>query len=97
MDDVRADLDDAKYAVFDDMQGGFKFFPSYKGWLGAQAQFTVTDKYRHKCTITWGRPTIWLCNTEQWEADSGNFDWDWMHKNAYVVHLQVPIFRANTE
>ena len=28
--------DDCKYAVFDDIQGGFEYFHSYKGWLGAQ-------------------------------------------------------------
>ena len=31
--------DDADYAVFDDIQGGFEYFPSYKCWIGAQAEF----------------------------------------------------------
>lgn len=106
IDDVRAELDDAMYAIFDDMQGGFKFFPSYKGWMGAQSQFTITDKYRHKATIQWGRPTIWLCNEEQWGQDCANstFDLNWMEANAWMVHLTTPIFkdrasssRASTE
>nr|QVW56552.2 MAG: replication-associated protein [Gemygorvirus] len=93
VDDVRAGLDDAKYAVFDDMQGGFKFFPSYKGWLGAQSQFTVTDKFRHKTTIQWGRPTIWLTN----ESPFQDVDTEWIMGNCFIVHLTMPIFRANTE
>ena len=56
VDDFKAGLEDAKYAVLDDMQGNFQFFPSYKGWLGAQQTFTVTDKYRGKTTIQWGAP-----------------------------------------
>ncbi len=51
MDELR---DDAEYAVFDDISGGFKFFPNYKGWLGCQAEFTVTDKYRAKKKIQVG-------------------------------------------
>lgn len=85
-------MDDAKYAVFDDMQGGFKFFPSYKGWLGAQAQFTVTDKFRHKTTIQWGRPTIWLTN----DSPYMDVDTDWLQGNCFIVHLTAPIFHANT-
>lgn len=96
MDDVRGDIETARYAIFDDMQGGFKFFPSYKGWLGAQATFTVSDKYRHKFTIEWGRPTIWLCNDDAWSEDLTNCDVDWLFKNVAVVHLTTPIFRAST-
>lgn len=102
LDDVRAELDEAKYAVFDDMQGGFKFFPSYKGWLGAQRSFTVSDKYKQKFTVQWGRPTIWLCNEKQWSDDCRDekgqvLDVDWLYINAHVVHLTEPIFRASTE
>ena len=68
VDDVRADIEDAQYAVFDDIQGGFQFFPAYKGWLGAQQTFTVTDKYRGKTTINWGRPSIWLMNDDPEEV-----------------------------
>ena len=50
---------DCKYAVFDDIQGGFEYWHSYKGWLGAQKQFVITDKYRKKRTIHWGKPQSW--------------------------------------
>lgn len=95
VDDVRAKLEVARYAVFDDMQGGFKFFPSYKGWLGAQKSFTVTDKYKGKTTIEWGRPTIWLSNDNP--GVGGDVDIDWIYGNCYVVHLDKAIFHASTE
>lgn len=53
---------DAEYAVFDDFD--WKFMPSKKSWLGAQREFTTTDKYRKKKTISWGKPCIYLCNDE---------------------------------
>ena len=56
--------ENADYAVFDDIAGGFQFFPNYKGWLGAQKTFTVTDKYRAKKRIDWGKPCIMLMNED---------------------------------
>lgn len=95
VDDMRADLDEALYAVFDDMQGGFKFFPSYKGWLGAQSKFTVTDKYRGKTSIQWGRPTIWICNESP--SEWTDVDMRWLNANCIFVEIRQPIFRASTD
>lgn len=89
VDDIRAGLQDAKYAVFDDMQGGFQFFPGYKGWLGGQHTFTVTDKYKGKTTITWGRPSIWLMNDDP--EESAHVDMDWVRKNCDIVHITESI------
>lgn len=85
MDDLKAGLEDAKYAVLDDIQGNFQFFPSYKGWLGGQATFTVTDKYRGKTTVQWGRPTIWLMNDDPEEV--GHVDLNWLRGNCDIIHL----------
>lgn len=93
VDDVRGNLEEAQYAVFDDMQGGFKFFPAYKGWLGAQKSFTVTDKYKGKTTIEWGRPTIWLMNESP--SSCTDVDYDWLMGNCYIAHIGEPIFRAS--
>lgn len=93
MTEVAASLDTAKYAVFDDMQGGFDFFHGYKFWLGAQKSFTVTDKYKGKMNIEWGRPSIWLCNND---PSMEKVDWEWIEGNCTIVHLTVPIFRAST-
>lgn len=43
MDELHADC---KYGIFDDFD--WTKFTSYKQWLGAQAEFTITDKYRKK-------------------------------------------------
>ncbi|AGU67651.1 replication associated protein [Faeces associated gemycircularvirus 10] len=95
VDDMRGDVEEALYAVFDDMQGGFKYFPSYKGWLGAQSKFTVTDKYRGKTSVIWGRPTIWLCNESP--RDFTDVDMTWLEANCVFVEVTNPIFRANIE
>lgn len=94
VDEVLGGIETAAYAVFDDMQGNFKFFPSYKGWLGAQHQFVVSDKYKKKVTIQWGRPSIWLTNDSP--SSCTDLDYDWLMENAWIVHLSGPIFRAST-
>ena len=87
-------MDDVDYAVFDDMQGGLSFFHSYKFWLGCQMQFYATDKYRHKKLIRWGRPSIYISNTNPL-ADQG-VDVDWLMGNCDIVCIDSAIFRANT-
>lgn len=77
--------DDARYAVFDDIAGGFKFFPGYKGWLGCQSEFTVTDKYRPKRRFVWGKPSIMLMNTDP-AADS-DVDYEWLIGNCDIHYV----------
>nr|DAI24652.1 MAG TPA: Geminivirus Rep catalytic domain [Genomoviridae sp.] len=81
--------DDAEYAVFDDIPGGFKAF-NYKGWLGAQHQFNATDKYKRKQTIIWNRPCVFLCNDDPMEKWAGG-DTAWLRKNAIVVEVTSPL------
>lgn len=52
----------AEYVIFDDFD--FKFMPSKKAWWGAQKTFVITDKYKSKKTIQWGKPCIYLCNPD---------------------------------
>lgn len=87
-------LDDAQYAVFDDISGGLEFFPHYKFWLGCQAEFYATDKYKGKRRITWGRPSIWLSNDDP--RVSKGADADWLEGNCDFIYLDTPIFHANT-
>lgn len=49
---------DVRYAVFDDLQGGIKFFHGFKNWLGAQKQFQIKGLYRDPQLIDWGKPCI---------------------------------------
>lgn len=91
---------EASYAVFDDISGGFGFFPSYKLWLGGQFEFSITDKYKHKRNIKWGKPAIYICNLdpryEFYERGKAP-DWEWMEKNCDFVEVTETIFHANTE
>lgn len=88
--------DGVDYAIFDDMQGGFEFFRSYKFWLGAQTQFYVTDKYRGKKLVKWGKPSIYLCNEHPFaNANKIGLDTDWIEGNCTIVEVTTPIFHAN--
>jgi len=83
-------LDGVKYAVFDDIQGGLEFFPSYKFWLGHQQTFYATDKYRRKQLIRWGKPAVWLSNSDP-RLDKGA-DIDWLEANCIFVNVTTPLF-----
>jgi len=54
--------DEAKFIILDDID--ISFFPRWKEFLGCQKQFVLTDKYRRKRTVHWGRPCVWLCNAD---------------------------------
>lgn len=101
----------AEYAVFDDLRGGISMFPSFKEWLGAQAVVTVKKLYRDPVQMKWGKPCIWLANSdprEQLKADVTDHtapgrvqlikdDIAWLEDNCIFVELREPIFRASTE
>lgn len=88
------DTEGVGYAVFDDIQGGLEFFHSYKFWLGCQAEFYATDKYKGKKLIKWGKPSIYLSNTDPRE-DKGA-DVHWLEANCIFIYLDKPIVRAST-
>lgn len=52
----------AKYIIFDDME--IDYIPALKAFWGAQQEFTLTDKYRKKRNIQFGKPMIFLCNED---------------------------------
>lgn len=81
--------DSCQYAVFDDIQGGFEFFHSYKGWLGAQKQFVITDKYRKKRTIYWGKPSIMCMNNDP--LYEKGVDYEWLLQNCFIINVTDPI------
>lgn len=67
LDDWR---DDALYIIFDDFE--WQFIPAKKCFLGAQKMFSISDKYRKKRTVKFGKPCIVLTNIlpvlTTWEA-----------------------------
>lgn len=86
MFDLSAWSDNAAYAVFDDFDDWAQW-RSWKQWLGAQHEFTVTDKYMRKRTIRWGKPCILLSN------DLPIFkDMIWLRANCFVVEVLNKMF-----
>ncbi len=59
---------DVSYYVFDDMEGGLKFFPGWKHFLGCQTWFNVRVFHRDPPMVKGGRPCVWLCNRDPREA-----------------------------
>jgi hypothetical protein len=86
---------DVEYAIFDDIRGGIKFFPSFKEWLGCQAWVTVKCLYKEPKLVKWGKPSIWLANTDP-RDDMLQADREWMEANCIFVAVDSPIFHANT-
>lgn len=74
-------LEGVDYAVFDDIQGGFEFFHSYKMWLGCQKEFYITDKYKGKKLVQWGKPCIFICNEYPL---TGKVDVPWLEGNCEI-------------
>jgi hypothetical protein len=53
---------DARYLILDDIE--FEFVPARKALFFGQSEFTITDKYRKKKPVRWGKPVFYLCNEE---------------------------------
>ncbi|UDN67440.1 replication-associated protein [robinz virus RP_199] len=95
LDEDTASVD---YAIFDDF-GGLKFLPTFKFWLGHQAQFYVTDKYKGKQLVQWGKPSIWLSNSNPLdEFEMKAEDVEWLRANCQIVYLDSSLIaHASTE
>lgn len=74
------------YAIFDDLPWEH-FSKFHKQWMGCQETFTVTDKYRKKKTISWGKPSIFLCNPEDEPPES-----NWLNENSLRIRLRSSLF-----
>lgn len=84
------------YAVFDDMEGGLKYFPGWKHWFGAQRWFNIRVFHQDPPLILWGKPIIWLSNTDP-RNECEAHEIEWLEANAVFVEVHEPIFRANTD
>lgn len=80
-----------KYAVFDDMRGGIKFFPGFKDWLGCQSSFMVKQLYKEPKLMAWGKPSIWCSNSDPRE-DVSRDDYEWLEGNCLFVNITESIF-----
>lgn len=79
----------ASYLVMDDIP--WEFVPDKKAFFGAQRQITLTDKYKRKRTVAWGKPLIFLCNYDlRLKLDNDEAKWyndvcifEELHKELY--------------
>lgn len=57
---------------------------------------TVKCLYKEPQLVKWGKPGIWLSNTDP-RLEMMQADIDWMDGNVDFIEINSPIFRANTE
>jgi len=91
-----SNLDDwdseARYAVFDDMRPE-GFLTRFQGMVGAQRTVVLTDKYRKKRTLQWGRPCIICCNRHNSPANTlSGAELEWWNANVITVYISAPLF-----
>lgn len=83
--------DDAKYIILDDFNCDIgKYLPMWKSFFGAQREFTLTDKYRKKRTVRFGKPLLWLCNCLPQLSERN--DQLWLEANSKSIQLTYPLF-----
>lgn len=88
-------LEGAKFAIFDDLALGWKGFDFLKPWIGQQKNFTVTDKYRGKKQVKWGKPVIIL--TQHDPMSSPDVDHNWLLGNAVIVNVNSSLIRQTQQ
>jgi hypothetical protein len=82
--------DSAIYNIFDDIPGQLNSF-DYKGFLGAQHELTVADKYKKKRKIQNGKPCIYISNSDPLKTRKGKDDRDWLLANCIFVYVDTPL------
>ncbi|QCX35057.1 replication-associated protein [Blackfly DNA virus 19] len=78
--------DEAEYAIFDDFE--YQYIPNKKGFFGSQKEFTLTDKYRKKKTVKWGKPCIYLYNEDMNPLSKlSTTEVDWLSENVIFTEF----------
>lgn len=80
------------YIILDDFSSDItKYLPCWKCFFGGQKEFTLTDKYRGKKTVKWGKPMIWLSNEDIFK--NLNIEHiEFIKKNCTVVVLDKKLY-----
>lgn len=80
--------EEAEYAVFDDFDIEGKkleeYFRSWKCWFGAQKEFNITDKYKRKMNVKWGKPIIFISNND---IECSSKTLDYIRKNSIKINV----------
>jgi len=79
------------YAIFDDLQGGMKFFHSWKNWIGCQQQFQIKQLYRDPVMLRWGKPCILLSNKDP-RQEMDYDDVTWFEGNCSFIEITTPLY-----
>lgn len=85
---------EVEYAVFDDLRGGFKFFHSFKEWMGCQPHVCIKEMYKEPAYVTWGKPSIYCANTDP-RIGLDEADIHWLNANCVFVEITTPIVEFN--
>lgn len=98
MHDLQLWDNQADYLIYDDIP----FSPTFmKGMWGGQGQLTMTDKFKKKFTVVWGKPFIFICNPEDdpFEMKDGRGEWvlagsrrDWYTENCVKVVIEAKLY-----
>ena len=84
--------EDAELIILDDFSPEFvKYLPAWKCFFGGQKEFTLTDKYRGKKTVRWGKPMIWLAN-EDFRSHLNAEQLDFIEKNCYFCKITQKMY-----
>lgn len=80
----------ADYLVLDDID--WKFLPNRKQFLGGQYEFELSDKYRSKRTVKWGKPTIYCMNDDNIAEMRKDPMWPWIEGNCITVFIDHRLY-----
>jgi hypothetical protein len=80
---------EASYIILDDIN--IKFFPHWKCFIGCQREFVLTDKYRGKQTLKWGKPCIWIGNDDP-RDDLSISERDYFSINCHIVIITNKLY-----
>lgn len=75
------DWQSAMFLIVDDVE--WEFFKCRKQLLGGQSSFGVTEKYKGLMEINFGKPVVYLCNTDPRDQMTAN---DVAYYNGNVVY-----------
>lgn len=86
---------EAQYLVLDDID--WEYLPYKKHLLGAQREFTATDRYKPKRTLLWGKPCIYCINRDQYlvmvhGTTKQPTIMDWLEDNCIFVHIENKLY-----
>jgi hypothetical protein len=80
---------DQKCAVIHDMKKGF---PYWRGVLGCQDRITVHGRYKGTTRLSWGVPSIWVCNDDNdprlWNKGVKSY----VERNCIVIEIRTRLY-----